>query len=103
MEDKKTSAIVDSWGKLRFSIIGGLLASPPKRGELAKALKGLAGKQWKHPHQDRMVEFDWTTMERWYYQARNAKDPLEALSRGVRSDYGGSPNRYFNHPSITCG
>ena len=32
----------DRWARLRFAIIGPLLAAPPERGELGKALEDLA-------------------------------------------------------------
>ena len=32
--------------EFRFSIIGGLLSSPPKRGDGVKEFKNLASKQW---------------------------------------------------------
>ena len=40
----------DRWARLRFAIIGPLLAAPPtSRGELRQALKGLTTKNWTHP------------------------------------------------------
>jgi len=80
---------VDRWARLRFSIIGGLLASPPKHGELQKALSVLAARHWRHPDLKKgFVQFDAATIERWYYRARGAADPLAALSRKVRGDVG---------------
>ena len=47
-EDKnKTTAI--RWSEFRFAIIGPLLASPPKKGELKQALNILSKKLWTHP------------------------------------------------------
>ena len=39
----------DRWARLRFSIIGPLLAAPPAAGELQSALTLLAVKRWRHP------------------------------------------------------
>jgi hypothetical protein len=33
---KKSKGKLTTWAQLRFSIIGGLLARPPKKGELSK-------------------------------------------------------------------
>jgi len=43
----------DRWARLRFSIIGPLLAAPPPEGELQAALKSLAAKSWRHPLADK--------------------------------------------------
>ena len=40
---------IDRWARLRFAIIGPLLAAPPAKGELRQALEALAKKRWKHP------------------------------------------------------
>jgi len=37
------------WARLRFSIIGALLASPPESGELGAALDELAARAYVHP------------------------------------------------------
>ena len=37
------------WARLRFSVIGPLLASPPAKGELQQAFQALAAKVWRHP------------------------------------------------------
>ena len=39
----------DRWARLRFSIIGPLLAAPPAPGELRGALVVLCNKVWRHP------------------------------------------------------
>jgi hypothetical protein len=39
----------DRWARLRFSIIGPLLAAPPEAGKLHSALELLAAKTWHHP------------------------------------------------------
>ena len=77
-----------SWAQLRFSIIGGLLASPPGPGELGKQLKILARRQYHHPCKDAFVTFGASTIERWYYKALNGNDPVGDLDRKPRSDLG---------------
>lgn len=78
----------DRWARLRFAIIGPLLAAPPARGELGKALQGLAGQPWRHPVNGMPVRFSVATLERWYYAARRASDPVAALRRRRRGDAG---------------
>jgi transposase InsO family protein len=78
----------DRWARLRFAIIGPLLAAPPQPGELRKALEALAGQSWKHPVTGLALRFSVTTLERWYYVARKARDPVAALRRRRRNDAG---------------
>jgi putative transposase len=87
MEEKAEKKLT-TWGQLRFSIIGGLLARPPEPGKLGEELKLLASRCYRHPSRDEWVTFGVSTIERWYYQALRAADPVEALSRKVRSDAG---------------
>ena len=77
-----------SWAQLRFSIIGGLLASPPEPGELGKKIKLLASREYQHPHKDELITFGASTIERWYYKALNGTDPVGDLNRKPRSDLG---------------
>ncbi len=76
------------WAHFRFSIIGGLLARPPDKGELCKELERLARFCYLHPNQNTWVQFGASTIERWYYQALNSDDPIKALGRKIRSDAG---------------
>ncbi len=39
----------ERWANLRHSIIGALLAAPPRRGELRAAIEALATQTWQHP------------------------------------------------------
>ena len=78
----------DRWARLRFAIIGPLLAAPPPAGELQQALRALSAKAWKHPVSGMTVRFGVSTLERWYYAARAAKDPVAALRRRRRNDAG---------------
>jgi len=74
----------DRWARLRFSIIGPLLAAPPAPGELHTALAMLAAKPWRHPLTGREVRFGLSTLERWYYAARRAADPVAVLRNRLR-------------------
>jgi putative transposase len=82
----------EQWARFRFSVIGPLLAAPPERGDLQEQLKSLAAKKWRHPISGQRVQFGLSTIERWFYTARNQKkDPVQALRRKIRSDHGGHP------------
>jgi transposase InsO family protein len=81
------------WARFRFSVIGPLLAAPPEQGELRAALEGLAARSWKHPITGEPVRFGRSTLERWYYLARNTpRDPLAPLRRKLRKDAGQQPS-----------
>ena len=103
----------DRWARLRFSIIGPLLAAPPASGELSAALTALATKSWRHPHSGRDVRFGVSTLQRWYYTARAAADPVAALKDRLRGDIGRFPSlspaviavlttQYREHPGWTA-
>ena len=77
------------WARFRFSVVGSLLSSPPGRGALKTAIRGLAAKTWSHPVNGRDVWFSAVTIERWYYRARRHNDdPVGVLRRAVRKDRG---------------
>ena len=78
----------DGWARLRFAIIGPLLADPPPSGELGARLQELAAKDWRHPVTGLPLRFGFATLERWYYLARDAQDPVAALRRRRRRDAG---------------
>lgn len=79
----------DRWARLRFSIVGPLLAAPPARGELRAELEKLAAKAWRHPISGEAARFGLSTIERWYYAARNERqDPVRVLRRQIRKDAG---------------
>jgi len=103
----------ERWAHFRFSVIGRLLAAPPRRGELKEELQRLAQKAWRHPISGKLTFFGASTIERWYYKARNEPaDPVAVLARKVREDKGTSPSlspgartalfeQYRQHPSWT--
>jgi transposase InsO family protein len=79
----------ERWARFRFSVIGGLLASPPEGGALQAALRDLAAQTYQHPLQPgHVVQLGFSTLERWFYLARGAPDPLAALGRKLRADCG---------------
>jgi len=81
------------WARLRFAIVGPLLAAPPAAGELGAALDRLAAHTWRHPTTGEPLRFARSTVERWFYAARQApQDPVEALRRRVRKDAGSQPS-----------
>jgi len=103
----------DRWARLRFAIIGPLLAAPPPRRELHGALRGLAAKTWRHPVSGLDVRFGVSTLERWYYAARRKPDPVAALRNRLRRDVGRFPSmsvtviealraQYREHPGWTA-
>jgi putative transposase len=103
----------DRWARLRFSIIGPLMAAPPAPRQLGAALLALAIKTWRHPVSGLDVRFGASTIERWYYRARRAADPVAALKDGLRGDEGGFPSltpvaiaaltlQYREHPGWTA-
>ena len=78
------------WARFRFSIVGPLLSAPPPKGELKEFLAILAKKQWAHPITGLPCYFSASTIERWFYQAFNTNDPVDALRTKHRSDAGQS-------------
>ncbi len=77
--------------EFRFSIIGNLLSSPPKRGEGINEFKKLAAKTWEQPISGKPVHYHWHTIESWYYDARNDQvNSIDALRPKTRSDKGRS-------------
>ena len=74
------------WARFRFSVVGPLLSSPPDEGELKIHLETLSKKQWRHPISDAPVFFSFSTIERWFYQAKKTNDPVSALRTKRRED-----------------
>ncbi len=78
-----------AWAHFRFSVVGPLLSCPPSRGELQRAIEALTEKSWRHPVSGEWVKFSFSTIERWLYLAKAAKeDPVGVLRRQVRKDLG---------------
>jgi len=85
------------WARLRFQVLGPLLASPPESGELAAKLDELAAQTYVHPSTGARVHFARSTIERWLYIARNnPSDPMGALARRLHGRAG-------LHPTVSPG
>lgn len=79
----------ESWGRFRLQVIGPLLASPAQKGELQAKIRELSEVVYRHPlHPGKSMRLGFSTIERWYYRAKDAADPVAALSRKLRSDTG---------------
>lgn len=99
------------WARLRFSIIGSLLANPPEKGDLQERIQELADKLWEHPVTGKKVQFGFSTVEKWFYAAKDEQaDPFDKLARKTRKDSGSHPSisvelgealaeQYRDHPS----
>lgn len=98
------------WARLRFLVVGPLLANPPPRGKLQSALRRLSKQKWRHPITGEITTFGVSTIERWYYRANCDNDPVSALRRQVRFDAGNNraltgqlltklEHQYRQHPS----
>ena len=93
MGKENSRNVTERWAHLRFAIVGPLLAAPPKRGRLREELKRLSRQLWKHPTTGERVRFAYSTIERWYYAAKNeTRDPVTALRRKHRKDAGQHPS-----------
>ncbi|MGH7435591.1 MAG: DDE-type integrase/transposase/recombinase [Polyangiaceae bacterium] len=90
-DDHALSARV-RWARLRFQILGPLMAAPADEGELKARITDLAARAWRHPTTGESVRFSFKTIERWWYVARGATDPLAALARKVPSHAGTHPS-----------
>lgn len=103
----------DRWARLRFAIVGPLLAAPPEPGQLRELITVLATKRWRHPVTGDDIQFGRSTIERWFYKARKAAhDPVDTLRSRQRPSGAGallSPAalqairaQYHQHPGWTC-
>ncbi len=77
-----------AWAIFRFSVVSPLLSAPPPKGQLRRQIRQLAQKTYRHPIQDKPICVGASTIERWYYKALHAQDPIDKLSRKPRSDLG---------------
>jgi transposase InsO family protein len=113
LKPQKDPSQRDRWARLRFSIIGPLLAAPPGAGELQDALALLGAKTWRHPTSGLDATFGISTLQRWYYAARHAPDPVAALKNRLRAGVRRFPSlsqtvidtltqQYREHPGWTA-
>jgi transposase InsO family protein len=85
----QSSSKQEKWARFRFQIVGALLADPPPEGALRDALEELSRRSWIHPiRPDEHKSVGFSTIERWFYAAKGAEDPIEVLRRSVRKDAG---------------
>lgn len=88
-ENKNERSPHQLWAEFRFGVVGGLLSAPSNSRELAERIRELSEKQWAHPIKGEPVQFGVSTIERWYYEAKNkTMDPVGSLRRKLRSDSG---------------
>ncbi len=89
MDKDDAGARREKWARLRFAVVGPLLASPPPAGQLGAEFERLSQRDWEHPSGKGPVRFAASTIERWYYRARaEEQDPVKALRRKPRTDVG---------------
>ena len=88
MTESGGASVHDRWARLRFAVVGQLLAAPPGKGALQAALRELAQRTWRHPVTGEPVRFGLSTIERWWYTCRRHRDPVGVLRRKVRKDLG---------------
>jgi transposase InsO family protein len=87
--DKDQIPMWQRWAQFRFAVIGKLLSSPPPKGQLQEAIERLSRQPYQHPiNANRRISIGASTIERWYYKAKTAADPIAALGRKIRSDAG---------------
>jgi transposase InsO family protein len=94
MSDLSTTPARVRWARLRFQIIGQLLGAPPEPGELAGRIAELGRRPWRHPTTGEVIRFSPKSIERWFYTAYKAQDPIRALERKV-------PKHAGSHPSVS--
>ncbi len=92
MKDGDNESRRERWARFRFSVIGPLLAGPPGKCELRSELEKLASRDYRHPITGVPTRFGLSTIERWYYQAREAQDPVGELKNRRRKDAGEHPS-----------
>ena len=80
----------DRWARLRFSIVGPLLAAPPKDGQLKAALTELDQNTWLPPRTGEPVRFGYSTLEKSLYAARRTDDRMHVLRERPRGTAGKS-------------
>lgn len=113
MDKRQRSEPGRLWAEFRHAVIGPLIAVTIARGALRGEIERLAEKVWIHPVSADPVKFAFSTIERWYYQARSAPvDPMARLGSKRRSDAGTSraisvaladriDSQYRQHPGWT--
>ena len=93
MSDESSTPARVRWARLRFQIIGQLLATPPEIGRARRAHRRAGGKSLAAPQHGRGGAISAKAIERWFDARRNAQDPIRALERKV-------PKHAGMHPSV---
>ncbi len=89
MAEQVVRSAHERWARFRFGVIGPLLSAPPVvRGDLKREIERLAARTWTEPVHGGLVTFGVSTIERWYYLARGAADPVGTLRKKMRKDRG---------------
>jgi transposase InsO family protein len=88
MKDQDKGPAHTRWAHFRLQVIGPLLVRPPRRGKLKFRLCQISHLLYMHPTRGEPVRFGTSTLERWYYRALRATDPVVVLRRKVRRDAG---------------
>ena len=93
MSDKTHASSSVRWARFRFQVVGPLFVEPPEPGALVQALDALAARTYEHPTKSGVrIQFSRSTIERWFYAARNATgDPVGKLARKVHAHAGTHP------------
>lgn len=86
----------ERWARFRFSVVGSLFAAPPENGDLSSEIAELSRRTWTHPITKKPRRFSYSTIERWYYQAKRGEDPVGVLRRKIRIDSG--KTKVFGEP-----
>lgn len=87
-QDKNEGTSHQLWAEFRFGVIGGLLSAPSDSGDLAERIRELSETEWRHPITKGPVRFGVSTIERWYYAAKESVSPVCSLRRKPRCDAG---------------
>lgn len=89
MSNTKPTSPALAWARWRYSVVAGLLINPPPKGDLQHDIGRLSNTVWRHPlDPDATVQPSFSTIEKWFYRARDVADPIAALMRKTRSDKG---------------
>ena len=84
-DDHAPSARV-RWARLRFQIIGPLLAAPPTTASSRRASTARRARRGGTRPPARRIRFSFKTIERWWYTARGAERPARrARAQGARA------------------
>lgn len=83
------------WARLRFQIIGQLLAAPPEAGDLAARIAELSARSRRNPTTGEVVRFSAKAIDRWFYATRGKDEPIRALERKV-------PKHAGSHQSVSA-